>query len=54
VFRQHRNEIRCVLSDLAMPRMDGWETLAVLRKPYRLLELRNTILRMLADQGKCI
>ena len=27
VFRQHRNEIRCVLSDLTMPRMDGWETL---------------------------
>ena len=32
LFRQHRNEIRCVLSDLTMPRMDGWETLAALRK----------------------
>jgi signal transduction histidine kinase/CheY-like chemotaxis protein len=32
VFRQHQNEIRCVLSDLTMPRMDGWDTLAALRK----------------------
>ena len=32
VFRQHLDEIRCVLSDLTMPRMDGWETLAALRK----------------------
>ena len=32
VFRQHQNEIRCVLSDLTMPRMDGWETLTALRK----------------------
>jgi PAS domain S-box-containing protein len=31
VFRQHRNEIRCVLSDLMMPRMDGWETLTAIR-----------------------
>ncbi|MBF0501698.1 MAG: transporter substrate-binding domain-containing protein [Candidatus Riflebacteria bacterium] len=32
VFRQHQDEIRCVLCDLTMPRMDGWETLASLRK----------------------
>ena len=32
VFQQHQNEIRCVLSDLTMPRMDGWDTLAALRK----------------------
>jgi CheY-like chemotaxis protein len=32
IFQQHQNEIRCVLSDLTMPRMDGWETLAALRK----------------------
>ena len=32
MFRQHRDEIRCVLCDLTMPRMDGWETLAALRK----------------------
>ena len=32
VFRQHQDEIRCVLSDLTMPRMDGWDTLAALRK----------------------
>jgi two-component system cell cycle sensor histidine kinase/response regulator CckA len=32
VFRQHREEIRCVVCDLTMPRMGGWETLAALRK----------------------
>jgi len=36
VFRERHDEIRCVLCDLTMPRMDGWETLAALRKiePY--------------------
>jgi len=32
MFRQHQNEIRCVLSDLTMPHKDGWDTLAALRK----------------------
>ncbi len=32
VFRQHLDEIRCVICDLTMPRMDGWETLTALRK----------------------
>ena len=32
VFKQHQNDIRCVLSDLTMPRMDGWQTLVALRK----------------------
>lgn len=31
VFRRHRDEIRCVICDLTMPRMNGWETLAALR-----------------------
>jgi PAS domain S-box-containing protein len=32
VFRLHKDTICCVLSDLTMPRMDGWETLAALRR----------------------
>jgi PAS domain S-box-containing protein len=32
VFRQHKDEVRCVVCDVTMPRMDGWETLSALRK----------------------
>jgi two-component system, cell cycle sensor histidine kinase and response regulator CckA len=32
MFQQHQDEILCVLSDLTMPRMNGWETLTALRK----------------------
>ncbi|MDZ7699957.1 MAG: response regulator [Deltaproteobacteria bacterium] len=32
MFREHRDEISFVLSDLTMPRMDGWATVAALRK----------------------
>jgi two-component system, cell cycle sensor histidine kinase and response regulator CckA len=32
LFEQHRDEICCVLCDLSMPRMGGWETLTALRK----------------------
>jgi signal transduction histidine kinase/CheY-like chemotaxis protein len=31
IFKQHQDDIRCVLSDLTMPRMDGWDTLTTLR-----------------------
>ena len=31
MFSQHQDDIRCVLCDLTMPRMNGWETLAALR-----------------------
>ncbi|MBU1566056.1 MAG: PAS domain S-box protein [Proteobacteria bacterium] len=31
-FRQHKDEILFVLSDVAMPRMNGWETLIALRQ----------------------
>lgn len=32
LFQENLGNIRCVLSDLSMPRMDGWETLTALRK----------------------
>ena len=32
IFKQHQYDIHYVLSDLTMPRMDGWETIAALRK----------------------
>ena len=32
IFGKHESEIKFVLSDLTMPRMNGWETLVALRK----------------------
>jgi len=32
IFQQHHDKIHFVLSDLTMPRMDGWDTLTALRK----------------------
>ncbi len=32
VFREHREEIRVVVCDLTMPRMNGWDTLVALRE----------------------
>jgi len=32
LFRQHRDAIRLVLCDLTMPHLNGWETLAALRR----------------------
>ena len=34
VFKLHKDEIRCVLCDLTMPQMDGWETMTELRKVW--------------------
>ncbi len=31
IFQKHRADIHCVLSDLTMPRMNGWGMLAALR-----------------------
>lgn len=31
MFQRRRDEIRCVLCDLTMPGMNGWETLTALR-----------------------
>jgi len=31
LFREHREQVQCVVLDLMMPRMGGWETLAALR-----------------------
>jgi CheY-like chemotaxis protein len=31
-FQRHQAEIRCVLTDLTMPRMDGWEALSAIRQ----------------------
>jgi len=32
MFRQHSNQIHVVVSDLSMPRMNGWETMTALRR----------------------
>ena len=32
MFARHQDEICCVVSDVTMPRMNGWQTLAALRK----------------------
>ncbi|MFH0998014.1 MAG: PAS domain S-box protein [Pseudomonadota bacterium] len=32
IFQQYQDKIRCVLSDLTMPHMNGWDTLAALRE----------------------
>jgi CheY-like chemotaxis protein len=32
IFKQHKGKIDCVLCDVCMPRMNGWDTLAALRK----------------------
>lgn len=32
LFQKHQAQIRCMLSDLSMPRKDGWETLTAVRQ----------------------
>jgi PAS domain S-box-containing protein len=32
IFKQHQSKIKFVLTDLTMPRMNGWETLTAMRK----------------------
>ncbi|MBF0202765.1 MAG: transporter substrate-binding domain-containing protein [Desulfamplus sp.] len=32
LFRQHTDSIGCLITDLSMPELDGWETLAEIRK----------------------
>lgn len=32
LLRQHKGMVRCVITDLSMPGMDGWQTIAALRK----------------------
>ena len=32
LFRRHQGEIVCVLCDVNMPRLDGWQTLEALRQ----------------------
>ena len=32
LFQKHHDSIACLITDLTMPKMDGWETLAALRK----------------------
>lgn len=31
IFKQHKDEISCMLCDLTMPRMGGWDTIAAIR-----------------------
>ena len=31
VFRQHKDKISCMICDLTMPRMNGWDTIAAIR-----------------------
>ena len=31
IFGQHKDEISCLFTDLSMPRMGGWKTIAALR-----------------------
>ena len=49
LFEQHRDEIQCVVCDLSMPRLDGWETLTALR-PLALHSLQR--LRQCPGDGR--
>jgi len=51
LFRRHRGEVRCVITDLTMPGMDGWQVLAALR---RLDSALPVILASGYDQGQAM
>ena len=39
LFNRHHDEIDCVITDLSMPDMDGWETIAALRQVERNIQI---------------
>ncbi len=54
IFRQHGNEIGCVVCDLTMPRMNGWETLTALRQLAPDLPVILAIVLAAIKQGAAI
>jgi CheY-like chemotaxis protein len=58
MFRDRQTDIRLVLTDLSMPRMNGWETLKALRKirpdlPVILASGYDEARAMCGDHAEC-